>query len=146
MTAVARHGKHDSPIYHVREAMLQRCRNPKCAVYGNYGGRGVAVCERWERFENFYEDMGDPPNGMSLDRIDNDGVYSPGNCRWAARKQQQRNMRTNVEVPYRRKSVLLIDLFDRLDLPGLKYNAVHQRVRRGWSVERALTTKAQRRT
>ena len=141
-----KHGKHDSPIYDIWTAMKQRCLNPNCDAYRNYGGRGITLCKSWHQFENFYADMGDPPNGLTLDRIDNDGNYEVNNCRWVSRKRQQRNMRTSVKVEYEGKSVLLADLFDRLALPGLKYNTVHQRIHNGWPVQKALETEAQRRS
>jgi hypothetical protein len=74
-------------------AMLRRCFNPNVREYCNYGGRGVTVCERWLKFENFYADMGDPPPGKWLDRRDNDGDYEPGNCRWTTPTEQARNRR-----------------------------------------------------
>lgn len=83
-------------IYNVWVQMKWRCRSPKSPMYHHYGGRGIAVCERWLNFENFLADMGEPPKGMSLDRINNDGNYEPSNCRWATQKDQCNNTRRNV--------------------------------------------------
>jgi hypothetical protein len=77
--------------YHRWRGMRERCNYPKNKKYKYYGGRGITVCERWARFENFLEDMGEPPLGMTLDRKDNDGNYEPGNCRWATKGEQESN-------------------------------------------------------
>lgn len=82
-----------SAEYRTWTAMLYRCRTTTAGGYSNYGGRGIAVCERWQSFENFLADMGARPPGTTIDRINVDGGYEPGNCRWATSAQQQRNTR-----------------------------------------------------
>jgi hypothetical protein len=88
------HGAISSPEYQSWRAMKSRCLNPKATGYKAYGARGVAICDRWRTdFAAFLADMGPRPDGHSLDRIDNDGNYEPGNCRWATPKQQAANRR-----------------------------------------------------
>lgn len=91
--AVTKHGMHESSYYRAYSSMLKRCRDPKHKSYPYYGGRGIAVCERWHDFRNFYADMGPRPPGMTLDRIDPDKGYEPGNCRWATWSVQAYNRR-----------------------------------------------------
>lgn len=106
-----KHGMERSPTYKSWQGMLNRCRNPKCQAYPDYGGRGIKVCERWFRsFENFLADMGERPpmpdfagtptsrRFMSLDRIDPNGDYEPSNCRWADNFTQTNNTRNSVRV------------------------------------------------
>ncbi len=89
------HGLSETRVYKTWTAMKDRCSNPKNKAYANYGGRGIAVCDRWmNSFESFYADVGDRPSDQhSIDRINNDGNYEPSNCRWATKSQQQSNQR-----------------------------------------------------
>lgn len=93
-----KHGKHRTRTYWVWAAMRQRCNNPKNVDYKHYGGRGIKVCDRWAWFENFLADMGEAPEGLTLDRKNNNGDYSPENCRWASWQVQRRNRRDNKEA------------------------------------------------
>lgn len=89
------HGVHGkwTPTYFSWVSLRNRCKNANCAGYEYYGGRGISVCSRWDSFENFLADMGERPDGKSIDRIDPDGNYEPNNCRWATRSEQSKNQR-----------------------------------------------------
>ena len=89
-----------NPTYQCYQDMRQRCLNRRCVAFKNYGGRGITICERWDSFENFLSDMGEKPDGLTLERNDNDGNYEPSNCRWATRQEQRRNTRTCNYIEY----------------------------------------------
>ncbi len=93
------------PLYSSWAAMLDRCRNPNNKSYKNYGGRGIRVCERWHSFAAFLEDMGERPEGCTLDRIDNNGNYEASNCRWATWNVQNNNNRHKVYLTYNGKTL-----------------------------------------
>jgi hypothetical protein len=86
-------GRLRSKTYRCWHNMLSRCHNPRVPAFKNYGGRGITVCERWHKFENFLADMGDPPPGLTLERVNNDSGYELANCRWATRIEQAANKR-----------------------------------------------------
>lgn len=118
--------------------MIQRCTNPKNERWDRYGARGIRVCERWTKFENFLEDMGRQPfRGATIERKDNNGNYEPDNCKWATRAEQSRNKRDTVMITHDGKTMCLADWAIEL---GLNYNTLHNRIRvAGWPIERALT-------
>lgn len=119
-------------------SMLQRCNNKNHTSYKNYGGRGISVCDRWLKFENFYEDMGERKKGVTLDRIDNNGNYEPENCRWATYLQQGNNTRRTKDVECRGKSQSLSQWAREL---GLSRSCLSARIARGMSIEEALSPK-----
>ena len=129
------HGKSKTPVYKIWNYMIKRCNNPKYPYYYDYGGRGIKVCDRWMKFENFYEDMGERPEGKSLDRIDNDGDYCKENCRWATRMEQNNNKRNNIILTLNGESHTLSDWGRIL---GIKHNTLSSRYYRGYSVENIL--------
>jgi hypothetical protein len=118
--------------------MNRRCSNPLLRCFKNYGGRGISVCERWRVFENFFADMGPRPSPRhSLDRVNNDGNYEPGNVRWATMKEQARNKRTTRMLTYAGRTMPLIDWAAEV---GMRPASVAQRLQGGMSVEAALST------
>lgn len=115
--ASKKHGMEGSKIYNIWAGMKQRCQNPAHNSFERYGGRGIKVCEAWQKFEGFYADMGDPPEGHSLGRIDNDGDYDPSNVRWETPKQQIRNRSITKHYEYDGRKVTLGELADEKGMP-----------------------------
>lgn len=137
------HGQSKSREFAAWSNMLDRCLNQRNGDYANYGGRGITVCDRWrESFENFLADMGQRPSpAHSLDRIDNDGPYAPGNCRWAtADTQRQNNRQRVVYIEHAGERLPLTAWARRLSMTPA---ALRRRLRRG-SVAEALTTPRRR--
>lgn len=97
-------------LYSLWSSMLARCYNKDCKTYHRYGGRGIKVSDSWKNFENFANDMGDRPDGKSLDRVDNDGNYTKENCRWATQAEQSRNTSRNLVFDYKGKRTVLKDI------------------------------------
>ena len=127
--------------YNIYKCMKSRCLNPKSISYYRYGGRGIKVCDRWmESFEHFLEDMGKRPSALhSIDRIDNDGDYSPENCKWSTKKEQADNRSTNDIVTFRGVEDTLKNHAIK---SVIKYRTVWQRIHvYNWTVEDALTKK-----
>lgn len=131
----ATHRKTNTRVHRIWQAMLNRCRNSNTAQYHNYGGRGIKVCDRWTKFENFYADMGEPPEGHSIERNDNDGNYCPENCCWADRNTQARNKSTNRIIEFNGVSKVLKDWAADL---GIDQASLRERLDK-WPLEKALT-------
>ena len=136
-----RKGITKKPEYKIWQNMRSRCNNPKATGFHRYGGRGIAVCPEWESFEKFLGDVGPRPSiNHTLDRIDVNGHYCPQNCRWATRSQQANNVRDNHVLTVGSKSQTVSEWAQEI---GLKPNTLLYRIRRGWSVSRALTQSRQ---
>ena len=132
-----KHGMSGSSIHNTWLSMKQRCLDKKCPAYKNYGGRGIKVCNRWlHSFENFYADMGDRPEGLTLERIDNGKGYYKDNCKWADWITQQNNRRNNHLLTYKGVTLTLIQWAKKLDL---SYPMLRVRIYRKWSIERVLS-------
>lgn len=135
-----KHGYSRKTEYNIWQNMKARCYNRDSASYKLYGARGITVCDRWlESFENFIEDMGNKPDGMSLERIDNNSGYSKDNCMWATHTEQALNRRTNTTVSFMGEELPLKAMCIK---HGLGYKKVYARINKlGWSVEDALSKK-----
>lgn len=131
------HGRTHTVEYRIWGGMINRCTDQNNKNWLSYGGRGIKVCQRWRDFANFFADMGErPSNGLSIDRIDNDGDYEPGNCRWATPKVQARNTRANVLYTYAGRTMPLCVWADE---SGLRRTIFYWRFAQGWRGHRLFS-------
>jgi hypothetical protein len=135
------HNMSHTPTWNTWTTMIARCQRQKHEHYRYYGGRGIKVCERWQSFANFWADMGTRPDGMTIDRIDGNGNYEPGNCRWATRLEQQQNK------PKKRYETTrgLLTAEEMAEIVGCTTTAIWVRLRNGWTKEELLVPKQWRR-
>jgi hypothetical protein len=135
-----RHGQSNSVTWRSWKSMRERCAIPTSSAYPNYGGRGIEVCARWEIYENFVADMGERKDGMTLDRIDPNGNYTPENCRWATAKQQSRNKRKTVFLTANDQTKSLADWAEER---GVRHITFYKRYDAGWSDDAIVNTPIQ---
>lgn len=126
-----------SGAYKVWLKMRKRCQNPTAPHYDRYGGRGITVCERWQTFENFFADMGERPEGLTIERIDNNGNYELGNCKWATHQEQCNNRESNVLITAHGKT---LNVAQWAVIIGKHVSTVHRRLRQGLTGEQAVAT------
>lgn len=138
-----KHGKSKSLTYSRWKSMRQRCMDEAHESYQRYGGAGVKVCERWNDFLIFLEDMGEcPSKEMTLDRINNEKGYEPGNCRWISKANQNKNRSHCLMLTYGGETKTATDWAYEI---GIKPDTLIKRIRLGWSTERAITQKKKKR-
>jgi hypothetical protein len=128
--------KNPHPLYGIWQGMRRRCLNPNAKQWNDYGGRGITICERWNSFHAFVQDMGPRPAGYTLERTDNDGPYSPENCRWATRREQMQNRRRSVFITVEGITYPAAELARKV---GVDYLTIRSRVDRGVSTEELLS-------
>ena len=128
--------------YNIWRKMIDRCCNERHPTYKYSGARGIKIKYEWHNYYNFVADVGEPPDGMTLDRIDNNGNYTPENCRWATRKQQANNRRDNRRITFNGVTKTISEWAEQL---GTKHQVVSSRLSRGWAEAEALTTPVQKR-
>lgn len=131
-----KHGMYGTRTYTTWQRMKDRCLNKNNPDYRYYGGRGITICDRWLKFENFYKDMGERPKNKTLDRIRNSEGYSKENCRWATPKEQQNNTRANHFLTFNNKTQNIQQWSEEL---GINNMTIYSRIRNGWNVKKALT-------
>lgn len=130
-----------SPEYYSFRTMKNRCLSPNNAKYEYYGGKGIKICDRWldekEGFQNFLKDMGPRPKGMSLDRKETSGNYCPDNCKWSTRAEQARNTTQNRMIEFGGRKQCITDWAHEI---GVHPVTLHLRLKKNWSIEKALST------
>ena len=134
------HGQYGTKLYWVWDSMLNRVNNPRHKYYANYGGRGITVCEEWQKsFASFYSwaVSNGYAEGLTLDRFDNNSGYNPCNCRWITHKQQQNNKRNNHFLTLNGDTHTIAEWGE---ITGIPHGSIRARLRNGWSVEKTLTT------
>ena len=136
------HGKSKAKEYKIWEDMKQRCNNPNASHYQYYGGRGIKVCSRWEKFENFFSDMGIRPLGASIERLNNKLGYSPKNCRWALTAREQTLNRSMTKfITFNGETLCHLDWGKKL---GGSKGLIHRRIELGWDPIIAVSTPVKR--
>lgn len=136
---VTKHGQWSNPLFKVWKGMVSRCTNPKDKRYERYGGRGITVCDRWLDANNFISDMtAGYEKGLKIERKNNDSGYEPSNCEWASAKTQNRNYSRNIILTFEGKSLCAADWATEI---GISEKVIYDRIARGWSTIRTLTTK-----
>lgn len=135
-------GGAESPTYYSWHNMMKRCTIPKAKQYSDYGGRGIKICPEWFSFERFLADMGERPDGCTLDRREVDGDYTKENCRWATKATQSRNRRSNRLLTFNGNTMCVTDWAAQI---GISEATLRGRLDRGWSLDRALTKPARSR-
>lgn len=134
--AVTKHGMEATPTYNAWASMKSRCNNPQNKFYQDYGGRGIKYCPQWEKFEQFLADVGEKPEGLWLERVDNNLGYEPSNCKWATPTEQRRNTRVNKYYEFRESSKTATAWAEKLQIP---VETIRSRLNLGWSIEDAFT-------
>lgn len=132
------HGMSRTSTYKIWENMKLRCSSKSQRSYNNYGGRGISVCDKWKTFNGFIEDMGTRPSKKhTIERIDNDGNYEPGNCKWATYVEQATNRRNTIKILVDGELKAIAELSESCGIP---YKNLYDRLRAGWSIDSAIST------
>lgn len=134
-------GRKPTRTMRIWKNMIQRTCNPNCPMYARYGGAGIGVCKSWQTFEGFMADMGEVPDGLTLERIDNSKGYEPNNCKWTTYAEQNRNKSSTKKLTLNGRTQVAADWAAEL---GLTDSQIYKRIRRGWSDEEVLLGRPQR--